>query len=691
MVLPRKIRQQIEKQDFDAVESAWLEESAGEFDDIGYFVSVSKALVGSSQNEQAQTLLELLDEQLSEDSRWDLRMELLRRTGRMLYGATKLHAAILETVRHVHAKKTALEELVQTVGLDRGSGDANKIWDQVSRLESLIRYDTGVTVYMSGKGVGRVVEVNHKLESFKVNIDGKGEMRVGFRAAGKMLQALEADHVLARKVNDPDSLAELTPADLLAETLKGFDRPLTASEVRDALVGLVSAQKWNTWWTTARKHPQIVASAEVRNGYQFVENSDDARGAIWRTFESAQPRTKLDLLRKSSSHDEKLRERMARTLERLGAESAKDNPGLSFEIWTALDRAGQAPSEASWIPSSLVNDLADPLKLFPSLEGRQSKEKAYTLIREQRSDWVELYRSALLRESDAKLLGRLSQALVAESPQSYRSAVQRCLAQPIRHPGFFTWIAESASRDDEMLTDLGIRLFKKILAALSLEELAPYKNRLLVLSESGGTLPRLLPHLDAAGAAEAEQAVVRAIGLSRDRREPLLNAIYLKFPDLAQDQSSPLYALPASIKGKRGELKRLLEEDIPTNRKAIEEARAMGDLRENFEYKAARQRHEFLTALATELDDDLSRTKVLDLSEIDPSEVRIGTEVKLIDVDRSERTITILGPWESSPENDIVSYESEIAQSLLGKREGDQIDFGSQQSRIGSIAVMGGV
>jgi transcription elongation GreA/GreB family factor len=684
MVLPRKIRQQIEKQDFDAVESAWLETSTEPIEGIGYFASVARALVGGGQSDMAEMLLELLDEQLSENSQWELRLELLRRTGSIQHGSTKLHLAILDTLRQVYSDAKSFEDLAQTVGLDRAIGDEDKTWDKVRRLESLLRFDEGAIVYMQGKGVGRVVEVNQKLDSFKVEIEGKGAIRVGFRAASKMLDALDDDHVLALKVSNPEALADMSPSELLAETLKGFHRPLTAAEVRDALVGLVPEKKWNSWWTTARRHPQIVASAEVRNGYQWIESSDDARGAIWKSFEAASNRVKLDLLRRSSAHDEKLRERMARVLERIGIESLATDPGISFEVWSALNRIGSAPENVPWAPEELVKSLADPLALFSSLEGRPSKERAYLLIRELREDWIDLYERALQREGDAKLLTMIGGALNDESPENFSRAVRRCLAQPGRAAGFFVWVSEAASEDEE-LQQLGGRLFKKILGALGLEEIAPYRNRLLALCDSGGTLPRLLPHLDLAGARDAEQAVVRAIGLRRDQREALLNAIYMKFPELAQHQETPLYALEASIQAKRSELKRLLEEEIPTNRKAIEEARALGDLRENFEYKAARQRHEFLTALATELDADLSRSQALDPSTIDASQVRIGTAVTLISAEL-ERTITILGPWESSPENSIVSYESDLARSLLGKREGDEVDIGDQSTRIESIA-----
>ncbi len=684
MALPREIRKQIEKQDFDTVESDWLEKVETAPEDVRHFNSVARALVGAGQADTAKMLLDLLDDELQEADRWTARLELLRKTGKIQHPPSKLHAMIVETLRRIYADTSALEQLMETVALHRSSNDIDKVWDKVGRLESLIRYDKGTVVYMTGKGVGRVTEVNQKLESFKVEIGGKGALRVGFRAAPKMLEALPEEHILARKVNDPESLSDLGPGDLLAETLQCFDRPLTAAEVRDALHGLVSTAKWNSWWTAARKHPQIIASADVRNAYQWVESNEDARGATWKRFDNASPRGKLDLLNRAGAKDEKLRERMSNTLLRLGRDSAATEPGLSFEIWLALEKWGLAPEE-EWSPHRLVEQLADPLRLLASIDSRTAREKAYVLIRELRDDWRQLYRDALINESGAKLLAHLANALQEVSTDTYRRAIERCLAQPSRAGGFFTWLAENAAEDEEELERLGIRLFKKILFAISTEELSPYRSRLLKLCESGGTLPRLLPHLDDKGAREAEQVLIRAAGISRDVKDLLISAIHLKFPALRQPEETPLYALADTIERKRDELRKLLEEEIPTNRKAIEEARALGDLRENFEYKSARQRHEFLSALATELNEDLGRSQPLDPGKIDASQVRIGTVITLVGENAAEQTITILGPWESSPENRIVSYESEVAAKLLGARKGEQVEVGDETLTISGI------
>ena len=688
MVLSRQVRQQIEKQDFDTVELEWLEQMEASPDQVGYFTSVARALVGAGQSPRAKMLLDLLDEQLSSSGQWQIRLELLKGTGKIRYSPNKLHAALVQTLTELYADTVAFERLMETVGLDRRTSDPDKTWNKVARLESLLRFDEGTIVYMAEKGVGRVIEVNHKLESFKIEIQGKGTLRVGFRAAGKVLEPLPKGHILARKVNDPESLATLSPSDLLAELLRGFDRPLTVAEVRDALYGLISPQRWNTWWAAARKHPQIVAGHQIRNSYRWVESLQDAHGAIWKTFESASPRSKLELLRRNTSHDRRLRDRMIEALQRLGHASVRrGDPGLGFEIWHRLEKAGTEPAGGDGQAYQLVESMADPLRLFATIDSRSCRDRAYGLIREVRSDWTDVYRRALMAEGDAKLIALLCDALQQQSPDVYRKSVDRCLAQPNRSAGFFTWLAEAAAEDEAFLEKWGVRLFKKMLDALATEEFSSYRARLLKLCDSGGTLPRLLPHFHADDAEEAELAVKRASRLARDQRERLLNALQLRFPSLRTADKAPLYALPSSIRAKRAELKSLLEVEIPNNRKAIQEAREQGDLRENFEYKAARQRHEYLTAFATSLNQDLTRSQALDLKKIDCVAVSVGTEIRLLGSNQSEKLITILGPWESSPEQGIVSYESDVARSLLGRRQGDEVEMSSTIYKIASIAI----
>ena len=109
--------------------------------------------------------------------------------------------------------------------------------------------------------------------------------------------------------------------------------------------------------------------------------------------------------------------------------------------------------------------------------------------------------------------------------------------------------------------------------------------------------------------------------------------------------------------------------ELPANAVAMKTAKEHGDLRENFEYHAARQKHEYLSARIATIADELSRSRALDPTKIDASEVRVGTRVRLRDVATgAERDVTILGPWDSKPEEAVYSYQSEFAERLLGAR-----------------------
>src|SRR6185295_20071492 len=149
------------------------------------------------------------------------------------------------------------------------------------------------------------------------------------------------------------------------------------------------------------------------------------------------------------------------------------------------------------------------------------------------------------------------------------------------------------------------------------------------------------------------------------QREQLVNAIHLRFEALRKETGPPpIYATREAVESKRGELQQILSVDIPANRKASEEARALGDLRENFEYKSARQRHEYLAARAAGLHRDLGRARPIDAAKVDSTAVHVGTRVVLRGPGGEERAFTLLGPWDSKPEEGVLSHESELATSL---------------------------
>ena len=146
------------------------------------------------------------------------------------------------------------------------------------------------------------------------------------------------------------------------------------------------------------------------------------------------------------------------------------------------------------------------------------------------------------------------------------------------------------------------------------------------------------------------------------------------------------------LKSLEDELKRLRGEERPAVIKAIEVAREHGDLSENAEYHAARDRQSFIEGRLAELEDMISRADVIDPKALSGKIVRFGATVKLADEDTDEEnTYTIVGPYEADISKGWISTSSPIAKALIGKKVGDSAEVntprGSKSYEILNIKV----
>ena len=120
------------------------------------------------------------------------------------------------------------------------------------------------------------------------------------------------------------------------------------------------------------------------------------------------------------------------------------------------------------------------------------------------------------------------------------------------------------------------------------------------------------------------------------------------------------------------ELDRLLKEDRPRNINAIAEARAHGDLSENAEYHAAKERQSFIEGRIQELQGKLAMADVIDTSKINQSTVAFGAKVKVLDIEADEEYEFILvGPDEADVKSGKISISSPVGRALIGKEVGD--------------------
>lgn len=124
------------------------------------------------------------------------------------------------------------------------------------------------------------------------------------------------------------------------------------------------------------------------------------------------------------------------------------------------------------------------------------------------------------------------------------------------------------------------------------------------------------------------------------------------------------------------ELNKLLKVDRPKNIKDISEARAHGDLSENAEYHAAKEKQSFLEGRIQELKTKLALADVIDPATISQSRIAFGAKVKVIDLDTDEKkTFTLVGPDEADVKSGKISISSPVGRALLNKEIGDVVNI----------------
>jgi transcription elongation factor GreA len=187
-----------------------------------------------------------------------------------------------------------------------------------------------------------------------------------------------------------------------------------------------------------------------------------------------------------------------------------------------------------------------------------------------------------------------------------------------------------------------------------------------------------------------EESISRLFTLVEDVKDldasikiELKHKIIEKFPDFkfygeteTETVSRGLLVTAASYKLKQKELQHIIEVDIPENSKEIGAAIQLGDLSENAEYKAGKERQELLNIAIGKLKHELEKARIFKMEDVDTAQVSFGTVVDLKNIDSGKNEkYTFLGPWESDPNRNIISYLSPFGNKFWNHEIGEKLEF----------------
>ena len=278
------------------------------------------------------------------------------------------------------------------------------------------------------------------------------------------------------------------------------------------------------------------------------------------------------------------------------------------------------------------------------------------------------------------------------SRQLIKDCLKRWLEEQTLRGPVILWIVKNrnASAYKDILSPLiGEDLLSALLAAVDDEalqrETVVTTARIALadaLSDDKDLIRDMLESSTADTARDIAQTLLLNQGFEDLTKKSILARIIKVFPSVqslvatksSDSKEKRLLVSSWSLQARREELEDIVKNQLPASKAAIEAARELGDLRENSEYKMAREHDEVLSARRGQLERDIAGSEVFDFNSTPLDKVGIGSIASLVTNKGEELTCTILGAWDSDTAKNIFSYQTPLAQALLDHKVGDTVE-----------------
>jgi transcription elongation factor GreA len=493
-------------------------------------------------------------------------------------------------------------------------------------------------------------------------------------------------------VENPDeikSFVSASPGDALVQLLGSLGKPADVAAIKGALNDLVPATGWTSWWNKARSHPRVLTSGSgSRLRYSVSHSAESAIDALFDELRTAQPRDRLAIARRLANRDPDAALEASTVLIESLPDLARLDPGLAWETAGVVADLPGGTDAAADCRDRLIAD-ASHLQLLSGIQDRSERSKALTAIRSAgHEQWVDTWAEWLLHEQHPVVLGSIASDLeAAGQAETLDASLEAVFRNHTDHPTQFVWACELITDDDcpePIRRRMTPSLLEKIPDTLTRGEFGPVRASAKALLEGGRVAVRLI--LESASAQQTERFIARLGRISgvEPQRLKVLEQAARQAQGVTREEHAPVFvATRSAVEAKRAELKQLLDVEIPKTLKGIQAAAADGDLRENFEYHMLRDRQELQSAKAAALQRDLGRVQILEPGAADPSQVNVGTVVEFTDHDGQPlEPVTILGSWDADVDRRIFANGSGLAQRLLGRGVGEEVELDGVRATI---------
>ena len=674
------------------------------------FFQMLRRKISKQMNEMKTTILmQELYTWYKDNKKWDIAIEILKQNLTVEPKDTWARKEIVDCFRGKYEGHSHLEDYIRSSNL---TANYRNVFEAINDFEKHIAFDKGCFVFHRSWGVGIIRKLTN--DTLTINFGkaaGIKEMKLSMAVTA--LKPLAKDHIWVLKATKQKAeLAEKIKKDkvwALKTIIKSYDNLCDFKKIKAELVpGILTAGEWTSWNSAAKKilesDAQFGVSPTDINMYTVRDHELSAEEKLSNEFKAQkQFFARVDILMKFFESDltDKTSDFFAEMYSYFTG-YLKNITKVNEQVitsWlivnniTAIDKQFAVPSKDTF--ANLYNRIEDPREIYLSLKDSKQTHlrsdflNAIRMLPDWDKQYIRLFPTALKEDMLTLLINEGHtdevQKLVKTAFDQYKDYRETVL--------FFF----EKCQDKEWYQNAGVSYEKQLITLINIIELTFREINNHVNSTDNKKINKN------ATALLFQESTLYAYMFSGD--EPLVKKMYTMIDDIADidpsykaqtrskildkypdfkfrvseekdDQPKGMIVTAQKLAEKKAELERIQKVDIPQNAQDVAEAKAKGDLKENQEYKSAKEQQHFLSLQLAQLQSELNRAVVFDPTTSTTSMVSFGTVVTLTDNDSGkEETYTILGPWESDPDNNVISYMSPFGNAVLNRKAGETATF----------------
>ncbi|MFA5687942.1 MAG: GreA/GreB family elongation factor [Kiritimatiellales bacterium] len=584
---------------------------------------------------------------------------------------------------------------------------ASSTEEAFSRLKHLRTLKKGKLCYSKTWGFGVVSRVDPFYQKLEVTFEKKGEHELAFSYAAAALDVLTEDHLLAIRHNRPDEFLRLlkeNPAEVIRITLRSYGpQPITG--IQDHFVPdiLATEAEWKKFWDTARRDlkndPLVEIPAKRTDPLRLRRKAKSYNEAWFDKFKNER-----DVPSLFSKFDE-IQNQQFPAFEPFMQDAIADRLGFAIK--------GGTLNQPGWIARALV--YSGQFHIEPAgvdhlaeLKKLAECEELPVLLEELPARFVHAFINLLFTATEAAkgvLLRRLPElgfaALNETMEVLIRSGAGEELSGRIRDtvrkrectPALLLWILRNEDRT------AGWNLTDRADLALQTVELIEQEhsgaalraqNQLREQIENTAVLKTVLAEMNDSQRRDFMRRISESPVWSKLDRQSLQAKMIKLSPDLhevvlkknsgtAPKEKKKRITSYRTYNQRKHHFEVILKKEILENSREIELARSYGDLRENAEYKYAKEKQRLLGLQAEELQNALDEVRPTDFAGFPADAAGIATGVELAYAGGRRETWFILGEWDQNEPLGIISCQTGMAQALIGKKPGSCVTVPSAE------------